>query len=384
MISEKKKPGCLKWLLIAILALVLLAVGGFIAMRELPARISQRTPEPIVDVTQLPDSGDVPADPSVTAVPGETDEPGETDAPNAGDEPGATDEPNADDEPDATEEPAAVVDWGVNTELPDDEWINILLLGTDASDPDQPGRTDTMIIASVNMLNGDLKLTSIMRDTYVPIYGHANNKITAANWFGGPDLALKTVNEAFDMNITHYAMVDFSSFAYIVDALGGVELAVTETEMKYINQLMEDMRVLYPNIELEKNDLTEYGDSVHLDGMQTLAFSRIRKLDSDYQRTSRQRQVLSAILSKLRSVRDPGTLYELFEIGINYTRTTLNPGDIAQLAMKVITNGADFEEMRLPAEGTYKTTNYKNIGDVLDPDLSKNVEILHEFIYGAE
>ena len=384
MISEKKKPGCLKWLLIAILALVLLAVGGFIAMRELPARISQRTPEPIVDVTQLPDSGDVPADPSVTAVPGETDEPGETDAPNAGDEPGATDEPNAGDEPDATEEPAAVVDWGVNTELPDDEWINILLLGTDASDPDQPGRTDTMIIASVNMLNGDLKLTSIMRDTYVPIYGHANNKITAANWFGGPDLALKTVNEAFDMNITHYAMVDFSSFAYIVDALGGVELAVTETEMKYINQLMEDMRVLYPNIELEKNDLTEYGDSVHLDGMQTLAFSRIRKLDSDYQRTSRQRQVLSAILSKLRSVRDPGTLYELFEIGINYTRTTLNPGDIAQLAMKVITNGADFEEMRLPAEGTYKTTNYKNIGDVLDPDLSKNVKILHEFIYGAE
>jgi len=163
-----------------------------------------------------------------------------------------------------------------------------------------------------------------------------------------------------------------------------VELAVTETEMKYINQLMEDMRVLYPNIELEKNDLTEYGDSVHLDGMQTLAFSRIRKLDSDYQRTSRQRQVLSAILSKLRSVRDPGTLYELFEIGINYTRTTLNPGDIAQLAMKVITNGADFEEMRLPAEGTYKTTNYKNIGDVLDPDLSKNVKILHEFIYGAE
>ncbi len=337
------KSGCLKTLLIILLALIAIVVGLFFFFREMPARISQR--EPVAEATQQPSSGE--------------------NAPQAS--------------PESTAEP---VDWAVNAELPADEWINILLLGTDASDPELPGRTDAMIIASVNMQTGDLKLTSVMRDTYVPIDGHGKNKITSANWFGGVDLAIKTVNEAFDMNITHYAMVDFSSFAYIVDALGGVDLAVTEKEMHTMNQLMQDMRDLYPNIELPKNDLNEYGENIHLDGMQTLAFSRIRKSDSDYQRTSRQRMVLNAILQKLRSVRDPATLYNLFEIGLSYTRTSLTAADIAQLAMKVITNGMDFEELRLPAEGAYKNERIKDM-DVLNPDLDENARILREFIYGA-
>lgn len=344
--SSKKKHGCLKALLIFVILVVLATVGVFYGVKHMPARISQRTPQP--QTTQAPAQTDETANPDTAANP--------------------TDEP---------------VDWGVNTELPVDEWINILLLGTDASDPDLPGRTDTMIIASVHMETGELKLTSIMRDTYVPIEGHGKNKITSANWFGGVDLALKTVNEAFGMNITHYAMVDFSSFAYIVEELGGVDLPVTEKEMKYVNQLMRDMRELYPEIKLEKNDLTEYGDSVHLDGMQTLAFSRIRKLDSDYQRTSRQRKVLNAILQKLRSVRDPATLYNLFDIGISYTRTSLSATDIALLAMKVISGGADFEELRLPADGTYVAETI-NSQDVLNPNLEQNTQILHDFIYGAD
>ena len=350
--AQPKKHGCLKAVLIVVLLLVLALVGAVVAVKQMPARISQRTPVPVADAT-------------ATA------------------KPGATEAPKQEDEqttPEATEAP---VDWSVNTSLPDDEWINILLLGTDASDPDQPGRTDTIIIASVNMVDGQLKLTSIMRDTYVRIDGHGSNKINAANWFGGVDLAIKTVNESFGMNITHYAMVDFSSFAYIVDALGGVDMTVTETEMKYVNQLIRDMRELYPNIDLEKNELTEYGDSIHLDGMQTLAYSRIRKLDSDYQRTSRQRQVLNAILQKLRSVRDPGTLYNLFDIGLEYTRTSLSASDIALLAMKVISGGMDFEELRLPADGTYTSTTIKGM-DVLDPNLEKNTQILHDFIYGED
>jgi len=343
--KTQKKHGCLKALLIFMLLIVLAIVGVIFGVKNLPTRIAQRTPQP--QVTQAPA------------------EPGQTQT------------------AEQTQPTAEPVDWGVNTELPTDEWFNVLLLGTDASDPDQPGRTDTMIIASLHMETGDIKLTSIMRDTYVPIAGHGSNKITSANWFGGVDLALKTVNEAFDMNITHYAMVDFSSFAYIVDALGGVDLAVTEKEKQYVNQLMRDMRELYPEIDLPKNDLTEHGDSVHLDGMQTLAFSRIRKLDSDYQRTGRQRQVLNAILQKLRSVRDPATLYNLFDIGLSYTRTSLSATDIALLAMKVITGGMDFEELRIPADGTYASEKI-NGQDVLNPNLEKNTQILHEFIYGAD
>ena len=345
--TKKKRGGCLIFILIFLLVIVLAAVGAVGYFTKAPIQISERPQTVVVQATQNPD---VTLAPNETAAPAVTLEP---------------------------------IDWSVNEELSTDEWINILLLGSDSSDPDQPGRTDTMIIASVNMLNGDLKLTSIMRDTYVKIAGHGSNKITSANWFGGPDLAIKTVNENFGMNITHYAMVDFSSFAYIVDALGGIEMPISEKELPYINQLIRDMRALYPEIQLEKNELTETGESVHLDGMQTLAYSRIRKLDSDHQRTGRQRQVLNAILQKLRTVRDPGTLYSLFDIGLSYVRTSLSPADIAQLALKVITGGADFEELKLPASGAYTNERIKEM-EVLNPDLKKNTRILHDFIYGAE
>ncbi len=366
--AQKKKHGCLITLVVFLLILIVGIVGAVFYVKQAPARISQRTPEPVITASPAPTE-------ALTENSSETNTAGQPSPDQQ-----ATKNPEITATPAPTAEP---FDWSVNTSLPDDEWINILLMGSDASDPELPGRTDTMIIASVNMIDGRLKLTSIMRDTYVPIAGHAKNKITSANWFGGVDLALKTVNEAFDMNITHYAMVDFSSFAYLVEELGGVDMPVSEVEMKYMNQLMEDMRVLYPEIELEKNDLMEFGESVHLDGMQTLAYSRIRKLDSDFQRTGRQRMVLSAILQKLRTVRDPGTLYSLFDIGLEYTRTSLTAGDIAILAMKVLTNGMDFEEMRLPVDGTYTYATY-NEQEVLDPDLDKNAALLHEFIYGAE
>lgn len=345
--SPKKKGGCLKFILIFLLLVVLTLIGAIVYFSRQPIQISQRPQTTAVSVTQ---------DPNVTLAPNETPAPA------------------------VTLEP---IDWSVNEELSTDEWLNILLLGSDSSDPDQPGRTDTMIIASVNMLSGDLKLTSIMRDTYVKIAGHGSNKITSANWYGGPDLAIKTVNQNFDMNITHYAMVDFSSFAYIVDALGGIEMTVTEKELPYVNQLMRDMRDLYPEIQLEKNELPAAGENLHLDGMQTLAYSRIRKLDSDHQRTGRQRQVLNAILQKLRTVRDPGTLYKLFDIGMSYVRTSLNPADIAQLALKVITSGADFEELKIPANNAYTAETIKGM-DVLQPDLKKNTKLLHDFIYGEE
>jgi len=348
--AAKKKGGCLKALLVILIIIVLVLIGMIVYFTKAPAQISQRVPQ----VTAAPVSGSDTADQPASS---ETDK-----------------------APAVTEAP---LDLSINPELATNEWVNILLLGSDSSDPDQPGRTDTMIIASVNVNDGALKLTSIMRDTYVRIEGHGSNKITSANWFGGPDLAIKTVNENFGMNISHYAMVDFSSFAYIVDALGGVDLAVTENEMKYVNQLMADMRVLYPEIQLEKNDLTEFGESVHLDGMQTLAFSRIRKLDSDHQRTGRQRQVLNAILQKLRSVRDVGTLYELFDIGLSYTRTSLTPTDIIQLALKVIMGGADFQELKIPANGAYSSETIKEMS-VLNPNLEKNTQLLHDFIYGAD
>ena len=270
------------------------------------------------------------------------------------------------------------------------EWVNILLLGADS---DQYGRTDTMIIASVHSGTGEVKLTSLMRDMYVPIEGHGKNKLNAASHFGTMDangdvqggitLTLKTINQNFDMNLSKYAMVDFSAFAYIVDKIGGIDVPVTEAEMRSMNQLMQDMRVLYPDIDLPKNDLTECGDSVHLDGMQALAFVRIRKLDSDYNRTNRQRMALKAVLDKAIAVHDPNKLFDIYKLVMDRITTNLTTDEIWKLGVKVVTNGAGFSEMRIPADGTY-TSETINGMDCIVPDLEKNKALLHAFIYGED
>lgn len=280
-------------------------------------------------------------------------------------------------------------DVAVNEDL-SGEWVNIMLLG---ADDDPMPRTDTMIIASIHSGTGEVKLTSLMRDMYVPIEGHGKNKINTASRFGcmaadgdlekGIELSLKTVNQNFDMNISKYAMVNFSAFAYIVDAIDGIDVSVSEKEMYSMNQLMQDMRVLYPDIELPKNDLTEYGESVHLDGMQALAYVRIRKLDSDYNRTSRQRQALKAVLDKAIAIRDPGKLMDIYSLVMDRITTNLSTDEILKLGVKVVTNGAGFSELRIPADGTYTS---ESIGgqSCLVPNLETNTSLLHEFIYGSE
>ncbi len=324
--KKKRRGGCLAVLLGVIVALALVAAGGYIAARKVPVSI-------------------------------------------------------------APAENAEEVD--VNVEL-SGEWVNILLLGADS---DQYGRTDTMIIASIHSGTGEVKLTSLMRDMYVPIEGHGKNKLNAASHFGTMDangdvqggimLTLKTINQNFDMNLSKYAMVDFSAFAYIVDQIGGVDVPVTEAEMRSMNQLMQDMRVLYPDIDLPKNDLTEYGDSVHLDGMQALAFVRIRKLDSDYNRTSRQRIALKAVMDKAIAVHDPNKLFEIYKLVMDRITTNLTTDEIWKLGVKVVTNGAGFSEMRIPVDGTYTSETISGMA-CLVPDLEQNKALLHAFIYGED
>jgi len=115
------------------------------------------------------------------------------------------------------------------------EWWNVLLLGGDSRDMTDYGRTDCNIILSVNRETGEAKMTSIMRDTWVKIPGKGNNKINAANVFGGPELAVQAVNETFDMDIQHYVLINMADMAEIVDLFGGVDVEVSSSEMKVAN-----------------------------------------------------------------------------------------------------------------------------------------------------
>ncbi|MBO7385253.1 MAG: LCP family protein [Clostridia bacterium] len=274
----------------------------------------------------------------------------------------------------------------------DDKWLNVLLLGADLRVPGEPCRTDTMMICSVNRETGEIKLTSIMRDTAVQIKGRTV-RINSAYFFGGAELAMRTVNQYFGMNIQYYAFVDFAGFAAIAEKLGGVEMNITEGEMGQINHNVKEQywlqvkhkRMEYAAAEAEyyATELKTYGTNVHLNGMQTLGYARIRKLDSDYERARRQRKVLNTLLVKMKGT-SLSNIMILVSSSLDSFQTNLNLNTIVELGALVL-NREGFEgaeEMRLPKQGTYKEERRNDEAMLYDMDVEENTKELHQFIYG--
>jgi len=204
-------------------------------------------------------------------------------------------------QPIAKDEILEVEDLMLNTELDDEGWWNILLIGSDSREPEKYyGLADTIVIASIHPESGQVKLTSIMRDIWLKIYGSGEGKINATNSRGGPELVMRTVNEYFDMNISDYVLVSIEALADIIDMIGGIHVDVTEAEMKSVNN-----QIIWDAADFELNNevpLEEFGEDILLNGNQALAYARIRNIDSDYVRTERQRKVLSAAVKQLLSL----------------------------------------------------------------------------------
>lgn len=245
---------------------------------------------------------------------------------------------------------------------------SILLMGVDKS-KGGASRADSIIIASVG-LDGSVRLTSVMRDTLVSIDGHENRqKLNAAYAYGGADLMMKTVNQTFGLNITRYAAIGFQGFADVVDALGGVEVSVTQAEMKAMNETAKP-----------RYALNQYGENVHLTGPQALRFARLRKLDSDYMRASRQRRVLEAALEKVRSLRNPLGVIRGAQAALSCVTTNMSPLEIAAFATRALVSGK-MESFRVPADGAYESGTKDGVWSIR-PDYEKNQTLLHDFIYG--
>lgn len=274
----------------------------------------------------------------------------------------------------------------------DENWKNILLLGADARDKTEPCRTDTMMICSINTETGEIKLTSLMRDLAVKINGKTT-RLNSAFFYGGADLAMSTINQYFGMNIKDYVYVDFNGFANIAEALGGIEMNISEKEMAWINHntaeqykiLIRQGQMEYADAEAEyyRTELKQYGENIRLNGMQTLGYARIRKLDGgDYERTRRQRDVLNAFLIKLKGAKTP-ELLALVNDNLNYFKTGLNLSTIVSLG-NVVLNSADFagaEQLRLPVNGTFKEETRNNESMLYDMDIEANTRALYAFIY---
>lgn len=227
-----------------------------------------------------------------------------------------------------------------------DKIKNVALFGVDATEG-ATGRSDSIMVATLDPVHKKLKLTSIMRDSYVYIDGYGEDKINHAYAYGGPELAIKTINENFGLNVEDFVSVNFSSLPVIINILGGVDIEITEDELEYINGYINDINIKdgtnSPNI--------TYAGVQHLDGTQALAYSRIRyTAGGDYKRTERQRTVLEALFNKLTSTSVTSYNSLLNEV-LPYVQTNLNAADILSLGTKVLGIGNNLEQDRFPRDG---------------------------------
>ena len=292
----------------------------------------------------------------------------------------------------STDELAVVTDLSINTALPTEQWINILLLGSDERHIEDSARTDSMIICSINKQTGEVKLTSIMRDLAVELNDlgqySGTYRINAANYFGGEKLAMKVVNECFGMNIENYVHVNFYGFQQVAQQLGGIEMDITEEEMNLINILIVEQAKFAYYAGVDESDLPNeyletYGPNTHLDGRQTLAYARIRKLDGgDYARAERQRNVLMALMNKLKGA-GAGELLALGTTCLQHIRTNMSLEDMLSIATTVCGNGVtSVESLRLPINDSYVQETRKEQSMLYDCNWSANASTLYSFIYG--
>lgn len=260
---------------------------------------------------------------------------------------------------------------------------NILLIGKDGINNDSSSRSDTMIILTVDTINRTLKLTSLARDTLVKIPDRGYEKLNHAYAYGKEKLLIETINENFDLNIKDYAVVNFKSFIDIIDILGGVDVNVNDREINHLNEVIETCYGL--NSQKMGIEYINTTGVQNLNGYQTLAYARIRKMDTIYKRDERQRMVLSSIAKKLSDT--PITKYPyIVKSLMRYIDVNIAFNKIIKLAIMSHEFGSyEIKQLEFPVKNyRYEARVGKNKTYVVKWDEEKNKEILHNFIYGKE
>lgn len=265
----------------------------------------------------------------------------------------------------------------VNGLYHDDAIQNILVMGVDDYQKNDTGRSDSMMLVSIDTRHGKLKLTSFLRDLYLNIPGYSKNRINVAFSLGGAPLAVRTVESDFGISIDHYVTIEYSAFSKIVDRLNGVSITLSRDEADRIN--------------------TYSGESAgkrvkegicRLTGKQALYYCRIRTnaTGEDFGRTERQRDFFSAIVSQWKSA-DPVTLNAAAWDVLNLVKTNMDKGQVAGLLANSLTYMKyPISQSHVPANHTYRFDDHVTIGSVPDnsviiADMKQNSLIAAKFIY---
>lgn len=239
--------------------------------------------------------------------------------------------------------------------------INFLLVGRDYHDEGENGRSDAMILCSIDTGSKTVTMISFLRDIYLQIPGHGSSRLNAAYSWGGAELLKQTLAQNFGVQTDVTLEIDFEGFVSMIDDLGGVDIELTGQEAEHLNnghgwQLAEGVN--------------------HLDGTQALAYSRIRKLDSDFGRTERQRNVLTALMKEYQSA----TLQQMLHVTdefLDQSTSDHTDEELLSYALELYAMMSDFEIIthRVPADGTYTYETIRGMS-VIEIDFDDNREML--------
>ena len=259
-----------------------------------------------------------------------------------------------------------------------DDIFNILVIGCDTRKKGGVGRSDAMILFSINEDTEKIHMTSIMRDSYVSIPGKGNNRINAAYAFGGGKLLLNTIETNFAVDVDKYVSFDFYSFVDVVDSVGGIDVEVTEAEIPVLNGYVKELNKLNGRAE-GTYYVTESGLQ-HLNGTQALGYARIRYVgDGDFERTGRQRTVITKVFEKAKTL-NLLEINDLLNTFLPQVKTNLTQEEILSLLLKALEYlEYDLESHRLPVDDSWKYMRVNGMS-VLGIDLEKNQKALKEFI----
>lgn len=259
-------------------------------------------------------------------------------------------------------------------EKKEDEIINILLCGMDARRYDSKSRSDTIILASYNKTQHTVKLVSFMRDSWVYLPEKGWQRINTATVYGGVGLLVNTLNYNFGLDIQDYIQIKFDDFKTIIDILGGIEVELTSSEIRYINNKLHVEDGDY------KNDIKAEPGLITLNGAQALWHCRNRTIgNSDFERTDRQREVLGIIINKALTLNPGQATRMIFEMR-EHVNTNLDMETILSLASDaLIHKRLSVDSSRIPFDDSFRFAN-KNGASVLELDFDKNIELLYDFL----
>ena len=263
-----------------------------------------------------------------------------------------------------------------------EDLTNILLIGSDTRYVGQPGRSDTMLLLTINRDDETISLTSLMRDMYVYVPDYGNTRINNAFARGGAQLLMDTIEANFKIEIDNYAAIDFYSFVDAIDALGGVTIDISYDDFYGVNLAIEKYNTTL-GLPYDDGKLTSYGE-INLTGKQALGYARNRHFPlGDFDRTAHQRELLSAVFEKIKQS-DLSQLDALLNAILPGITTDMTETQILSwivLAPTVLQY--DFQTYRIPIDGSYQGVTIGG-ASMLSLDFDANIAELHRIIYGED